>query len=98
MTAPTNHEPGRHAGFSGSLSEILLFDIYRQIYLTRQTGTLEVTQEDTVKRLSFRGRSLIYATTSRDSERLENLLVPSGISWIRPYERASVERGWGKHS
>ena len=73
-----NQELCTHADFSGSLSEILLFDVYRQIYLTRQTGTLEVAQDDAVKRLSFRRGSLIFATTNRDSERLGILLVSSG--------------------
>ncbi len=80
MQSGGNRASGRNTliNFSGALSDVLLFDLYRQIYLTRQTGTLEVSNDNVLRQISFRNGSVTFATTNRDSERLGSTLLAAG--------------------
>lgn len=84
--------------FNGSLTDVLMFDLYRQIYLTRQTGTLEISNGDTLRRISFRKGSVTFATTNRDSERLGSLLLAEGRITPEQLEAVLIETRSGKRS
>ncbi len=84
--------------FQGSLADVLLFDLYRQIYLSRQTGTLEIYNGDALRRVSFRKGSVTFATTNRDSERLGSLLVAEGKITPEQLETVLIETRSGKRS
>ncbi|HYK87849.1 MAG TPA: DUF4388 domain-containing protein [Acidobacteriota bacterium] len=65
------------SNFKGSLSELSPFDLYRQLYLSRQTGTLHIIRGRTVKRIIFRHGSVVFAIENQDASRLGELLLNS---------------------
>ncbi len=98
MQSATGHASARSTliNFSGSLSEVLLFDLYRQIYLTRQTGTLAVSNGDVLRQISFRNGAVAFAATNCDSERLGNTLLAAGRITERELQRVLLESRPGK--
>ena len=98
MTSVCNHNSphGTLTDFNGSLEQVLLFDLYRQIYLTRQTGTLELSGGARVRRIIFRNGSVTFATTNLDSERLGQLLLAENRITREVLESAVDETRSGK--
>jgi tetratricopeptide (TPR) repeat protein len=69
---------GSRAPFKGSIEDITVFDLYRQLYLARQTGILELRQREMLKSIIFRNGSIVFAIANQDSDKLGTFLIGQG--------------------
>ena len=74
----TNQDFRLSDDFSGSLSELSVFDLYRHLYLARRTGTLVLQRDEVIKQIVFSHGSIVFTITNQDSERLGAILVNKG--------------------
>ncbi len=71
------HIVGPFSFFKGSLSDVSPFDLYRQLYLSRQTGQLRLSRGQIVKKIFFRHGSIVFAIQNQDARKLGELLLES---------------------